>query len=211
MLKPDQLIKRRGKLGLVKTNLTWDDAKSAAAQLLGKQIQVENVTGTINCLILEPMHAFTNEYYLCIHSLRDCDEMLFHHQGGVDVGNVDEKALKLKIPVGSAASAQDISSSLLSQVSTEDATKLADFFVELYKLYVALAFTYLEINPIVVNEDGCVTPLDLAAKVDLTAQYDVGSLWGEIEMPPPFGRESTKEEAHIAAMTRRRAHLSSLQ
>ena len=66
--------------------------------------------------------------------------------------------------------------------------------------YVDLAFTYLEINPIVVLSDGTVSPLDLAAKVDLTAEFDVGHLWGSLELPAPFGRESLPEERHIAAL-----------
>ena len=33
------------------------------------------------------------EYYICIYAQRDCDVILFHHEGGVDIGNVDEKVL----------------------------------------------------------------------------------------------------------------------
>eukprot|EP00967_Tisochrysis_lutea_P104425 scaffold158482_cov35-Tisochrysis_lutea.AAC.7 len=33
-------------------------------------------------------------YYICIHSLREHDEMLFYHEGGVDVGDVDSKAVR---------------------------------------------------------------------------------------------------------------------
>ena len=37
------------------------------------------------------------EFYVCIHSSRDVDTVLFHHEGGVDVGNVDEKANKTEV------------------------------------------------------------------------------------------------------------------
>lgn len=40
------------------------------------------------------------EAYLCIYSHRKADTILFHHEGGVDIGDVDAKALKLDIPVG---------------------------------------------------------------------------------------------------------------
>lgn len=40
------------------------------------------------------------EVYICIYSHRKADTILFHHQGGVDIGDVDAKALKLDIPVG---------------------------------------------------------------------------------------------------------------
>lgn len=40
------------------------------------------------------------EAYVCIYSHRTADTILFHHQGGIDIGDVDAKALKLDIPVG---------------------------------------------------------------------------------------------------------------
>lgn len=40
------------------------------------------------------------EAYVCIYSHRNADTILFHHQGGVDIGDVDAKALKLDVPVG---------------------------------------------------------------------------------------------------------------
>lgn len=41
------------------------------------------------------------EVYVCIYSHRNADTILFHHEGGVDIGDVDAKALKLEVPVGS--------------------------------------------------------------------------------------------------------------
>lgn len=50
---------------------------------------------------------------------------------------------------------------------------------------------------LVVTKDG-VYILDLAAKVDATADYICKVKWGDIEFPPPFGREAYPEEAYIA-------------
>lgn len=44
----------------------------------------------------------------------------------------------------------------------------------------------------VVTKDG-VYVLDLAAKVDATADYICKVKWGDIEFPPPFGREAYPE------------------
>ena len=38
------------------------------------------------------------ESYICIYSGRDEDCILFYHAGGIDIGNVEEKAELLKIP-----------------------------------------------------------------------------------------------------------------
>jgi len=200
VVKPDMLIKRRGKNGLVRLGLDWEGAKQVLHEWMGKEIELEGVRGKLDTFIVEPMSSFSAEYYICIHSLREHDEMLFYHEGGVDVGDVDSKAMRVQIPVGSIATEELITSSLLGAVADPLRPALAKFFAALHKFYTDLAFTYLEINPIVVTEDGKVTPLDLAAKVDLTAQFDVGRAWGNLEMPAPFGREMTPEEAHIAAL-----------
>ncbi len=98
-------------------------------------------------------------------------------------------------------------------------------------VYVDCQFTYLEINPLVVipNAEGTsadVHFLDLAAKLDQTADFECGAKWAiarspanlgitavssagdkvsvdagpPMEFPAPFGRELSKEEAYIAEM-----------
>ena len=40
VVKPDQLIKRRGKLGLIKVDIGFEDAVSWISERMGKEIQV---------------------------------------------------------------------------------------------------------------------------------------------------------------------------
>lgn len=75
--------------------------------------------------------------------------------------------------------------------------KAAAFIKSLYDLYVDLYFTYLEINPLVITEKD-VHILDLAAKLDATAEFVCKTKWGDIDYPPPFGRDALPEEAFIA-------------
>lgn len=44
----------------------------------------------------------------------------------------------------------------------------------------------------VVTKDG-VYVLDMAAKIDATADYICKAKWGDVEFPPPFGREAYPE------------------
>jgi ATP citrate (pro-S)-lyase len=74
---------------------------------------------------------------------------------------------------------------------------LTTFIVSLYRVYVDLHFTYMEINPIVVTNER-VYLLDLAAKLDQTAEFACAVAWGAVDFPPPFGRDAYPEEAHIA-------------
>ena len=69
---------------------------------------------------------------------------------------------------------------------------LEKFITSLYSTYTELFFTYLEINPLVVT-GGQVYILDLAAKLDQCAEYLCKQKWGDIDFPPPFGREAYPE------------------
>ena len=145
---------------------------------------------------------------------------------------MDAKAEKLLIPVDLSQypSNEEIAKGLLRKVPKGVHKVLVDFITRLYAVYVECQFTYLEINPLVVipNADctsAAVHFLDLAAKLDQTADFECGVKWAiarspaalgltnvapsssekvnidagpPIEFPAPFGRELTKEEAYIA-------------
>ncbi|KAH0558397.1 hypothetical protein GP486_004943 [Trichoglossum hirsutum] len=235
--KPDQLIKRRGKSGLLALNKTWPEAKRWVAERAGKPVKVETVTGVLRQFLVEPFvpHPSGTEYYININSVREGDWILFTHEGGVDVGDVDAKAEKLLVPVDLSQypSNERIAAVLLKKVPKGVHKVLVDFISRLYAVYVDCQFTYLEINPLVVipNAQGTsaeVHFLDLAAKLDQTAEFECGAKWAAarsavalgipgasigtesnkvnidagppMEFPAPFGRELSKEEAYISEL-----------
>lgn len=200
VVKPDQLIKRRGKLGLIKVNADLNTVKKWIDERMNKEQQVGKAIGKLKTFIIEPFvpHKPKEEYYVCIFSHRKADSILFHHEGGVDIGDVDSKALKLDIPVDSELPDRTtLINKLLVNVTDEQQETIATFVEALYKFYVNLCFTYLEINPLVVTNDE-IYILDLAAKLDTAADFICKPDWGEIDYPPPFGRDAYPEEAYIA-------------
>lgn len=232
--KPDQLIKRRGKSGLLALNKTWAEAKAWIAERAAQPVIVEGIDGVLRTFLVEPFvpHEQKHEYYININSVREGDWILFYHEGGVDVGDVDAKASKILIPVdieNEYPSNKAIISTLLKHVPEAQHQILVDFINRLYAVYVDLQFTYLEINPLVVipTEIGVeVHYLDLAGKLDQTAEFECGPKWavarspaalgqfqdpsitGRVNIdagppmvfPAPFGRELTPEEAYIAEL-----------
>jgi len=200
VVKPDQLIKRRGKLGLIKVNTDFQSVKAWVSEKNSTEQKIGKATGKLRKFIVEPFlpHKQQEEAYVCIYSQREKDIILFHHEGGVDIGNVDSKASKINIVVQDKmeVSVDDIKSSLLTKFAG-DKDLVARFIQTLYKQYVDLYFTYLEINPLVIT-GGKVYVLDLAAKLDATADFACRAKWGDIEYPPPFGRDAYPEEAYIA-------------
>ncbi|KAL6263082.1 hypothetical protein P5V15_005883 [Pogonomyrmex californicus] len=200
VVKPDQLIKRRGKLGLIKVNADLSTVQKWIEQHMNKEQRIGKAVGKLKTFIIEPFvpHKSEEEAYICIYSHRKADTILFHHQGGVDVGDVDVKALKLDVPVGSEIPHRStLINKLLINVMDDKKVVIAEFIESLYKLYINLYFTYLEINPLVIT-DTAIYILDLAAKLDTTADFICKPDWGEIDYPPPFGRDAYPEEAYIA-------------
>ena len=57
-----------------------------------------------------------DEFYVCIYAERDGDVILFHHEGGVEVGDVDAKALRLKVPVEGSLDEDHVKQTLLVNV-----------------------------------------------------------------------------------------------
>ncbi|KAJ1838060.1 ATP citrate lyase subunit 1, partial [Coemansia sp. RSA 2703] len=217
--KPDQLIKRRGKSGLLLLNAEWPAVKDWIRERAVKEVSVGTISGVLKTFLVEPFvpHPQDVEYYVCIQSHREGDEILFTHEGGIEVGDVDAKALRLAVPIDEPlASSERIASTLLADIASEtQRAALSSFIERLYAVYVELNFTYLEINPLVVLETAGAQPqvifLDLAAKLDQTAEFESGDKWAlarrdpaategsgpAMEFPAPFGRELSKEEQYI--------------
>ncbi|XP_069041785.1 ATP-citrate synthase isoform X2 [Lepisosteus oculatus] len=199
VVKPDQLIKRRGKLGLVGVNLDLQGVKEWLKPRLNVETTIAKAKGVLKNFLIEPFvaHKQAEEFYVCIYATREGDYVLFHHEGGVDVGDVDAKAQKHLVGVGAKLTEEAVKTHLLEHVPAAKKDVLASFVMGLFNLYEDLYFTYLEINPLVVTKDG-VYVLDMAAKIDATADYLCKAKWGDVEFPPPFGREAYPEEAYIA-------------
>ncbi|XP_038830696.1 ATP-citrate synthase-like [Salvelinus namaycush] len=199
VVKPDQLIKCRGKLGLVGVDLDLVGVQEWLKPRLMRETTVAKAKGILKNFLIEPFVAHTQEeeFYICIYAAREGDHVLFHHEGGVDVGDVDAKAQRLLVGVDDKLSEDSVKEQLFMHVPDDKKEVLVSFVVGLFNLYEDLYFTYLEINPLVVNQDG-VFVLDMAAKIDATADYICKAKWGDVEFPPPFGREAYPEEAYIA-------------
>eukprot|EP00056_Hartaetosiga_gracilis_P009079 m.130072 g.130072 ORF g.130072 m.130072 type:complete len:1078 (+) comp13055_c2_seq4:64-3297(+) len=199
--KPDQLIKRRGKLGLVKINLEFDGAKEWVNEKMNSEIKIGSSTGTLNNFVIEPFvkHDQADEYYVCIYAGRNSNTILFYHEGGVDIGDVDAKAIAMEVELKVLPTSDNITSALLSDVPDTRKGVVADFVSSLYATFIDCHFTYMEINPLVVVKEE-VYILDLAAMLDQTAEFLCHSKWGKVNFPPPFGRGLSVEEQYIAEM-----------
>jgi len=112
VVKPDQLIKRRGKNNLVLVGANYDQAREWIKEKSSGPITIygkfdddgkptdKGTVGQLTHFIIEPMipHKDSDEYYVAIMSTKTGDTIMFCHEGGVNIGDVDCKASRWKFP-----------------------------------------------------------------------------------------------------------------
>ncbi|KAJ1507854.1 citrate synthase [Coelomomyces lativittatus] len=222
VVKPDMLIKRRGKAGLIGINLNWDQVKKWISEKVDQPCKVEHVTGVLTHFLVEKYipHEPISEHYLCIQSTRQGDLIYYSTRGGVDVGHVEDHARQVLVEVLNPFPMDTLLKQLTIDIPNPlHRTWIAEWIVHFYAVFVDLQFTYLEINPwCVMTHSKEIYVLDLAAKLDQTAEFECGMKWSNglmgvleystlpnkgnlsIEFPAPFGREFSKEEKYIAEL-----------
>lgn len=203
VVKPDVLLKRRGKLGLVLLGVLWEDVKAHLKKHLNSSFCCNGIEGRLSHFIVEPCfsHEQQNEFYVALRTKAEGDEILFSSKGGIEVGDVEQTAERLLIPVGQPEA--DVEESalerLVAAVSHPKARALLPPFIRcLYSRFCSLHLAFLEINPF--SFDAAANTfrlLDAAAKIDRTADFLCREAWEGLELPNPFGRELTPEELYI--------------
>lgn len=183
--------------------------------------EVEGLTGKMSHFIIEPFfpHAEDNEMYIAIRTLRQGDEILFSHKGGINVGDVESHAHKCLIEINADGTVPKIEfGNLFDNIKVciayfvatdawhithlwQDAQckqHLPGFVQQLYAAFCHMHFAFLEINPFSFDASkNTFAILDSAAKLDHTAEFLMGDKWKEVDFPSPFGRKFTAEEQYI--------------
>jgi ATP-citrate lyase beta-subunit len=196
VVKPDMMMGKRGKHGLILLNAEWSDAKKWLKEKMGSEVTVGNITGELTHFIIEPFVKADHEYYVAIKSERDGDTIYFSTKGGVDIEENWSSVVQIMVPILGYIDDFDIASKL-PQDLTEDRKRFGQMIKGLFKYYADLGYAFLEINPFAVKGDN-LYPLDLKCRLDDTAAFEAGKKWGEdLQFPAPFGRKLSKEEEYV--------------
>jgi ATP-citrate lyase beta-subunit len=198
VVKPDQLIGKRGKHNLILLNATFDEAKNWINERINKEVTIGKVTDKLTHFLIEPFfpHDKNKEYYVAITSNREGDAIYFSTHGGIDIEEVWDTVVTIPVPILSKIDDIEIKEKLPKDLPKEEKNVVTEFIKGLFNFYVDFGYAYLEINPITVTKEGFM-PLDLVARLDDATQFVCGNKWGDIEFPAPFGRRLTKEEKFI--------------
>lgn len=192
VVKAHEAIGSRMKLGLVKVGLDLQGAKKAAAEMFGKELSGM----TISQVIISELIAHKEEFYVAVKSTREGAELFLATVGGIEVEANWDKVKKIAIPLGSDPAREQLEKLAKDAGFKKDqAPKVADFALKLFQCYEQEDGVYIEINPLVMREDGELVALDAVTMVDADARFRHPD-WN-FTFASEFGRPYTQNERAI--------------
>lgn len=199
---------KRKKKDLVGLNLDAQGAEAFVRERMGRQLTMNNVTGSLSTFVVEPFVPHDAEFYLSIQTVRSGLDVSFSDAGGVEIEENWDKVKTVHLPAtpdappGACASA-DALAPLLAGLPTDARPAMAAFVAGCVAVFEDLDFTLMEMNPFTFDPaTGKPFPLDMRGELDDTAAFrSAKKWWGDsLVFPLPFGRELSGAEAAIAAM-----------
>ncbi len=208
--KPDMLFGKRGKNGLVlfkkekPGDVTLEDAAKWIDEKRSHEVTLlSGEKGHLTHFIVEPFtpHTQDQEYYISATTVGEDDVLYMSAEGGMEVEENWDKVKEVHIPINmsDADIEKAIKSNIPEDIPEDKKAAFASFAIQFYKFFRDLHFAYLEINPIVMLDNGEMAILDLVARLDDTAGFLMRDKWGDIEFPTPFGMEDMSPEEKAIA------------
>jgi succinyl-CoA synthetase beta subunit len=174
VVKAQVLVGGRGKAGGVKLARTEYDVRDAAGKILGMDIK----GCTVEKILIAEGVKFNKEFYVGLTIDRNTKSVLFmaSKEGGVEIEEVakDNPDAILKFAIDAdlgltAFTARKIAFQLFDDISlVKQATEL---FQQLYKIFIDTDSTIVEINPLVITDEGKLLALDGKMNFDDNALY----------------------------------------
>lgn len=199
VVKPDQLIGKKGKNNLVLLKASFDEAKKFIKEHMEKEMEIGGIKGVLTHFIIEPFVEHDNEYFLAIMSQRNEDVVLFSEKGGVDVEEHWNRVVHIPVPIGQEIDSIEINAKLPG-VNSEQKEKIVSFAKALYRYYRDFGCTYIEMNPLAFDRKGNIVPLGLVCELDDCEHFKCENKWGQLEFPHGFGRRRYPEEETITEL-----------
>ena len=174
VVKAQVKIGGRGKAGGVKVAHSPEEAKQAAEKILGLDIKGH----VVKRVMIAEGAKIAKEFYFSV--LLDRSNRTFlalcSVEGGMDIEQLAEERPEAlaKVPID-AVKGIDLAKALeiakLGRFDDELAAKVAPVFVKLYEVFKKEDTTLVEVNPLVLTEDGEVIALDGKVTLDDNAEF----------------------------------------
>jgi len=174
VVKAQVLTGGRGKAGGVKLARTSEEAVNAARQILGMDIKGY----LVEKILVASGVSFSSEYYVGLTIDRNTKSVLFmaSSEGGVEIEEVakEHPASILKFPIDpnigmTPFMARKIAFTLFD--NNPIAKQAADIFQKMYRVFLDTDASLLEINPLVITDEGYLLALDGKMNFDDNALF----------------------------------------
>lgn len=200
----------RGKGGGVKVVKSVEDVRKTAQEILGMQL-VTHQTGPqgqkVRRLYIEEGCDIARELYLgmLIDRATSCVTVMASTEGGMEIEEVAAKEPEkiLKVTIDPATGMQAFHARQLAfglGLEGKQVNRAVDLMLRLYKAFVDLDASIVEINPLVVTGDGDVLPLDAKINFDdnaLFRQKEVEALRDIEEEDPAEKRAKDNDLSYV--------------
>lgn len=180
--KPDLLLGKRGKNGLIVLDKSFDEIKEWIRSQWGKDVFLNGKTAVLNRVLVEPYveHVQTEEHYFCIRNGVESDLIHLSAEGGVEIeshwDNVKTFEVDLEHDFDLVAFIQFVKENFSG--TGFDSDSFFDFIGRAHEFFVDFGFVYLEMNPLVFR-GGSMHILDVKSRLDSAEEWRCGEKWGK--------------------------------
>ena len=202
----------RGKAGGVKLCRSPEEVRAAAVSMLGRKLKTKQTGAAglpINLVYVESGSRIARELYLSLLLNRDTGRIAFiaSEAGGMDIEEVAEKQPEkiLRADIHPATGLQGFHCRRLAfglGLKGEQVKQFERIARGLYRLYLEKDLGLVEINPLIVTEDGQLAALDAKINVEANALYrqpEVAALRDETQ-EDAMEREASKHDLNYVSL-----------
>ncbi|MBS9781796.1 MAG: ADP-forming succinate--CoA ligase subunit beta [Gammaproteobacteria bacterium] len=197
----------RGKAGGVKVAKNLDEVKQYAGDMLGNTLttfQSGGVALPIHTVLIEEGLNIVDELYLSALVDRETQSVTFigSSEGGMDIEEVAEKTPEkiVTVRVDPAAGFQPYVGRRMGfamGLDKKQTSQLVKVMNGLYNLFIAKDFSLIEINPLIVTQEGNLLALDGKVGIDENALYRHPKISGMRDLTQEDERESQAAEHEL--------------
>lgn len=191
VIKPDQLFWKRWKYWLLWINLDSQEVKQRFSDHNNVIVHLDRFSWALTNFLVEEFVAHQQEYYISCSCYRDYDELCFSAAWWIDVEENRNHVQKLRIWVS-----DDISVNMISTSFSIENNLIQTFILSFYNFFKSYWFSYLEINPFVIQWNQ-IRYLDMVAKIDTCEYFKQKEHRGKLHIPVAFWSKEYPIEKEI--------------
>ena len=193
-VKPDVCIGKKGKNNLLLLDADANKAREFLKQNFNKTVEISGVKGVLDTFLVEPYVDNDNEHFAAVMAKRDCDELLYSPEGGVDVEENWEKIKTIKIGLFEQPDEKKIA----KELGVKDPL-VAKFLAVCVTAAREIGSPYLEFNPFTIK-GGKIYILGTVLRLDSYEEFAKRKLWSGIVFREPFGVDKSEHEKRVGIL-----------